>query len=306
MKKIILSALVAAAVISCNKGGGSGSGGSVNKLENEDQKAGYAYGVIIGQDVEKYSQSLRADSLNYSEVEKGIWDYLNNSSNEKNSYYQGQSIGFSIANFLKTQKLDGKIDQKYIVSGIMNVLKRDSLLLSRDSVMPFIQDYMQKNHEKIKADNLEKGNKFLEDKKKNSKVQATESGLLYEVIKEGDGEQPTSNSEVKVNYTGKLTDGKVFDESKKGEPVGFNLMSVIPGWTEGLQLMKTGAKYKFYIPAHLAYGANGSPDGSIGPNEVLEFEVELVETKEAEAAPGQLQFTPEQLQQMMQQQQGGN
>jgi len=302
MKKIIVSAILAAAVISCDK---AGSSSSVNKLENEDQKAGYAYGMYVGQDVEKYSQSLKEDSLNYSELEKGIWDYLNSSSKDRNSYAQGQSIGLSIQNFLKTQKLEGKIDQKYIVAGIMNVLKKDSVLFSKDSVMSFIQTYMQKNHERMMSDNLEKGNKFLESKKKSSKVQATESGLLYEVVKEGTGAQPTENSVVKVNYIGKLTDGKVFDESKKGEPIEFPLMNVIPGWREGLQLMKVGSKYKFYIPANLAYGANGSPDGSIGPNETLEFEVELLETKEAPEPSSQMQLTPEQLQQFMQQQ-GGN
>src|SRR5690606_31762117 len=141
MKKIIVSAILAAAVISCDK---AGSSSSVNKLENEDQKAGYAYGMYVGQDVEKYSQSLKEDSLNYSELEKGIWDYLNSSSKDRNSYAQGQSIGLSIQNFLKTQKLEGKIDQKYIVAGIMNVLKKDSVLFSKDSVMSFIQTYMQK------------------------------------------------------------------------------------------------------------------------------------------------------------------
>lgn len=301
MKKIILSAILAAAVISCDK---AGRGSSVNKLENEDQKAGYAYGVYVGQDVERYSQSLREDSLNYNELEKGIWDYLNSSNKDRISYAQGQSIGMSIDNFLKTQKLEGKVDQKYIVAGIMNVLKKDSLLFSKDSVMPYIQTYMQKNHERIMAENLEKGNKFLEEKKKSSKVKETESGLLYEVIEEGNGEQPAENSIVKVNYIGKLVDGKVFDESEKDKPAEFSLMSVIPGWREGLQLMKTGGKYKFYIPANLAYGMNGAPGGSIGPNEVLEFEVELLEVKDGPDASSQLQLTPEQIQQMMQQQQG--
>lgn len=302
MKKIFLSAILAVVVISCDK---AGSSGSINKLENQDQKAGYAYGVYVGQDVEKYSQSLKEDSLNYKELEKGIWDFLSSSNKDRTSYAQGQSIGMSIQNFLKTQKLEGKIDEKYIVAGIMNILKKDSLLFSKDSVMPFIQTYMQKNHERITAENLESGNKFLEDKKKSSKVKATESGLLYEVIKEGTGEQPVENSVVKVNYIGKLPNGKVFDESKKGEPIEFPLMNVIPGWREGLQLMKAGGKYKFYIPANLAYGMNGTPDGSIGPNEALEFEVELLEVKEAPEVSNQFQLTPEQIQQMMQQQ-GGN
>lgn len=302
MKKIIVSAILAAVIISCNKAGGSGS---VNKLENDDQKAGYAYGINIGQQVEQFSQSLKEDSLNYAELEKGIWDYLNNGGKDRDSYAHGQSIGLSIQNFIKTQKLEGKVDQKYVVAGIMDVLKKDSLLFNKDSVGFFMQHYMQNNREKMMAENLEKGNKFLEEKKKDSKVKATASGLLYEVVKEGTGALPNQNSIVKVNYKGKLIDGKVFDESKK-EPVEFPLANVIPGWTEGLQLMKVGSKYKFYIPANLAYGMNGSPDGQIGPNETLEFEVELLEAKDAPAQAPQQELTPEQIQQLMQQQGGGN
>jgi len=299
MKKIIVSAVLAATIISCNQAGGSGS--SVTKLENDDQKAGYAYGLNIGQQVEQYSQSLNKDSLNYAELEKGIWEYLNNSGKDRDSYAQGQSIGLSIQGFIKGQKLEGKIDAKYVVAGIMDVLKKDSLKFSKDSVGMFMQKYMMDNRDKMAAENLEKGNKFLEDKKKNSKVQETASGLLYEVVKEGTGALPTENSIVKVNYKGQLTDGEVFDESK-GEPIEFPIANVIPGWREGLQLMKVGSKYKFYIPANLAYGLNGS--GSIGPNEVLEFEVELLEAKDAPQQAPQQQLTPEQIQQLMQQQQG--
>lgn len=304
MKKIIVSAILAAVIISCNKSGGTG--GSVEKLENDDQKAGYAYGINIGQQVEQFSMSLKEDSLNYAELEKGIWDYLNNSGKDKDSYAHGQSIGLSIQNFIKTQKLEGKVDAKFVVAGIMDILKKDSLKFSKDSVGMFMQTYMQSNRDKMMAENVEKGNKFLEEKKKNSNVKATASGLLYEVVKEGTGALPTENSIVKVHYKGKLVDGKVFDESKK-EPVEFPLANVIPGWKEGLQLMKVGSKYKFYIPANLAYGMNGSPDGQIGPNETLEFEVELIEAKDAPAQAPQQQLTPEQIQQLMQQQQqGGN
>lgn len=297
MKKIFVSAILAAVIISCNKGGGSGS--AVNKLENDDQKAGYAYGLNIGQQVEQFSMSLKEDSLNYAEIEKGIWDYLNNGNKDRDSYAHGQSIGLSIQNFIKTQKLEGKVDPKFVVQGIMDVLKKDSLKFSKDSVGIFMQKYMQDNRNKMMAENLEKGNKFIESKKKDSKVKSTESGLLYEVIKEGSGEQPAENSMVKVNYVGKLSDGKVFDETKK-EPAEFPLQNVIPGWKEGLQLMKVGSKYKFYIPANLAYGPNGTPDGSIGPNEALEFEVELLEVNEA---PAQQQLTPDQIQQIMKSQQ---
>ena len=106
----------------------------------------------------------------------------------------------------------------------------------------------------------------------------TASGLKYKVVKEGTGAMPKAEDTVEVHYTGKLLDGTVFDSSvERGEPAIFPLNRVIPGWTEGLQLMKEGAKYEFFIPPYLAYGERGT--GSIGPNATLYFEVELFKVK---------------------------
>lgn len=280
MKKIIASAAFFTLIISCNTSG-SGNAQVTDKLENDDQKAAYAYGVNIGEQVLQYSESLKEDSLNYDEIQKGLLDYINQDKKKRESYANGQSIGLAMQNFIKGQKLDGKVDEKLVLQGLMAVLKKDSLLFPKDSISSFMNKYVQKNRDRIKDENTKKGNEFLESKKKDSKVKATESGLLYEVVKEGNGAQPNDNSLVEVNYEGKLIDGKTFDSSEKGNPVKFPIKNVIKGWQEGLKLMKVGSKYKFYIPGSLAYGEYGSPDGKIGPNETLVFDVELVSTEEA-------------------------
>jgi len=130
--------------------------------------------------------------------------------------------------------------------------------------------------------NLEAANNFLAANKSKDGVTTTGSGLQYKVLEEGksDGKSPSDVDAVKVHYEGTLLNGTVFDSSyARGEPIEFPLTGVIPGWIEGLQLMKEGAKFRFFIPPDLAYGATPRPGGPIGPNEALIFEVELIEVK---------------------------
>ena len=145
-----------------------------------------------------------------------------------------------------------------------------------EEAQKLITDYLTELQQKAEAAAREAGEKFLEENKKNEKVQITASGLQYIVEKEGEGAQPSAEEEVTVQYTGKLTDGTVFDSSvNRGEPATFPLNRVIPGWTEGVQLMKEGAKYTFFIPSDLAYGPQGVPN-AIPPHSTLIFEVELL------------------------------
>ncbi len=123
--------------------------------------------------------------------------------------------------------------------------------------------------------NLEEGKAFLEQNRTKEGVFVTESGLQYEIVEQGDGAKPLATDRVNVHYRGVLLNGTEFDSSyKRGEPISFALNGVIPGWTEGLQLMSIGSKYKFYIPADLAYG--GRSQGAITPNSTLIFDVELL------------------------------
>jgi FKBP-type peptidyl-prolyl cis-trans isomerase len=126
---------------------------------------------------------------------------------------------------------------------------------------------------------LENGQRFLKENAEKQGVKTTPSGLQYKVLREGTGNSPKATDVVVVNYRGTLTNGKEFDSSyKAGQPIEFPLNRVIPGWTEGVQLMKEGAKFEFFIPSNLAYGPRGA-GGVIGPDETLIFEVELLKVK---------------------------
>ncbi len=145
-----------------------------------------------------------------------------------------------------------------------------------EEAQKLINEYLQKLQGEMEARAREVGSKFLAENKLKEGVKETASGLQYVVEKEGTGAKPGPEDEVTVHYTGKLLDGTVFDSSvSRGEPATFPLNRVIPGWTEGVQLMSEGAKYTFFIPSDLAYGPQGVPN-AIPPHSTLIFEVELI------------------------------
>ncbi len=160
--------------------------------------------------------------------------------------------------------------------GVKSVFDGSEPAMSVEEAQKMIQDYLNDLQKKAEEAAKAAGKQFLEENKKNADVKETASGLQYVVEKEGEGASPAATDEVTVHYTGRLLDGTVFDSSvNRGEPATFPLNRVIPGWTEGVQLMKEGAKYTFFIPSDLAYGPQGIP-GAIPPHSTLVFEVELI------------------------------
>jgi len=182
------------------------------------------------------------------------------------------AIGLSVANFYRQQGI--KLNTSIVSKACNDVLEKKKTLLTDEQANLI---FMCHSNPQICV-NVKEGEKFLAQNKKNQNVKTTASGLQYEVVTAGTGIRPIATDTVVVNYKGTLTNGNEFDNSyKRGEPASFALNGVIRGWTEGLQLMTVGSKYRFYIPYQLAYGLNDMqaiPGGS-----VLVFEVELLNVK---------------------------
>jgi len=186
------------------------------------------------------------------------------------------AIGVNIGEGLSQQISD--VNPDLLKSGLDDALDSNKLaLFAGQDCQQIIQSYFMKKQEAATAELKAGGIKFLEENKTKDGVMTTASGLQYIVIKEGTGNQPIETSNVTVHYHGTTPEGVIFDSSvDRGEPATFALNQVIKGWTEGVQLMKEGAKYKFFIPEELAYGANPRPGSPIEPYMPLVFEIELI------------------------------
>jgi len=185
------------------------------------------------------------------------------------------SIGVLDGNFFKSQGIE-KINSAVLAAGFADALKGKTLFTPEQCDM-IVRTAMQKNGRKKIQPAIDEGLKFLAENAKKPGVKQTATGLQYEVMTEGTGAKPADTSVVKVHYEGFLLNGKKFDSSRdRGEPTQFPLNQVIRGWTEGVQLMGIGSKYKFYIPYQLAYGEQGSGE-MIPGGALLVFEVELID-----------------------------
>ena len=191
---------------------------------------------------------------------------------EKVSY----AVGMSIAESLKSQKLD-KLDLNMLKNGIEDVFENNTFKVNPSEANELIKSYMDEANNAAYGEIKQKGIDYLKENQKRSEIKTTESGLQYEILTEAEGARPSSTDNVTVHYHGTLIDGTVFDSSvERGTPASFGVHQVIPGWTEALQLMNVGSKYRLHIPQELAYGANPHPGGPIEPFSALIFDVELL------------------------------
>jgi len=199
---------------------------------------------------------------------------------DKLSYALGLGIGQQLAQMGVGSFLN--VDD--FAQSIKDVLTGNKLKVGHREAQQMLQEYFAKQEQKMQAERAEKGKaareegeNYLAENAKKEGVVTLKSGLQYQVLREGNGKKPTAKDQVKCHYEGFLIDGTVFDSSvQRGEPAVFGLQQVIAGWTEGLQLMQEGAKYRFFIPYRLAYGEGGAGQ-LIPPFAALIFDVELIE-----------------------------
>ena len=301
MKKLLFLVLPAIFLFACNSGKNNDKEDQQTKEEQVDfsdeiSNTSYSIGMQI-------SESLITGGLNdYVNIDK-IVDGLNDQLDEKSDISLQEadqilqsfvvdiqnSVDVSSSASSASYAIGVQIGENFIMQGLDTVLNIGSLKIGLkdhfekkskigiEEANQNVQKFFSEFQKSQSGDKIAEGEKFLEENGKRSEVTTTESGLQYEVLEVGNGPKPSLSSTVKTHYHGTLLDGTVFDSSvERGEPISFPLTGVISGWTEALQLMPVGSKWKLYLPYDLAYGEKGSP-GGIAPYETLIFEVELID-----------------------------
>lgn len=187
------------------------------------------------------------------------------------------AVGVSVANFYKQQGIT-KLNTNLVSKAISDMLTAKKPLLDNDAANAVLNKYMMALQADKSKPNIDSGQKCLAKNKLKPGIKTTASGLQYEILRDSSGPKPTASDSVTCNYKGTLLNGTVFDDSyARGTPITFSLAGVIKGWTEGLQLMSVGSKYKFYVPYNLGYGP--SDYGPIPGGSMLTFEIELLAIK---------------------------
>lgn len=284
MKKLIFACLAAALAAgtftSCKN--------TSAEVRNEVDSISYAAGVMYSDGLLDYQINRNGlDSAYVKEFIKGIQDGAKDKSAKEKAYNAGLMIGDQIKNqifpMINEQILGNDsarvVNEEVFFDTFIRALNGEAMDMTSDKAQIFIREASEKNHEKqMEAQygaNKAAGKAWLENNKTADGVVTTESGLQYKIIKLGNGEKPSATDRVVCNYRGTLIDGTEFDSSyKRNEPTTFALNSVIPGWTEGFQLMPAGSKFELYIPYELAYKAQDR--GNIKPFSTLIFEIEFL------------------------------
>jgi FKBP-type peptidyl-prolyl cis-trans isomerase FkpA/FKBP-type peptidyl-prolyl cis-trans isomerase FklB len=232
------------------------------ELNTDAQKFGYAIGIDLGNSLKPVSTHVDVTALKQGLDDVGA------------AHAKIDTAKKALEASPNDEKLKKDLEEAQKMPGLkLDEAAREAI---KTSVAKTMQEEQLKQREEQAAKATEEGTAFLAENAKKAGVKTTASGLQYEVLTEGSGDSPKATDEVTVHYRGTLINGEEFDSSiARGQPVTFPLGNVIPGWTEGVQLMKPGAKYKFYIPSSLGYGERGA-GVKIGPNQTLIFEVELI------------------------------
>jgi len=276
---VLMAGMVVAVLASC---GGAGTG----KVVMNNVKDTISYSIGMGRAVRVYKEQLPYDIVDSTTMKAFMKGFIEAAANPENKEKLAYALGFEIGCQEMSQAYVGLAENLFgagesfnknnYISGFSDGMLDNWKIMTfeeADETSNRLYEYLsQRQYDKVKEENAA----FLEKKAKENNVVKTASGLLYEVVKLGDGgPKPTAESDVEVRYHGELIDGTVFDESTT--PITLNLGRVIKGWTEGLQLMSVGDKYKLYIPYDLAYGEQGTQ--GIKPYSTLIFDVELVSIK---------------------------
>jgi len=293
MKKILMMCGAAVAMVAATASCGSSSS---SEPKTADDSINCVIGEFSGSQLNQSYASLPDEmkgKFNKAEILKGLKDVLMTDTT-KQSYVTGMQIGLQLWGQLYQMESSGiKVDRKMVYDAYAKAFNADSVgdmsvIAARyQTAMSSVQKrIMQAQEEKAAAEaaarenspeakkNVADGTAYVNKmKKEDPSIKTTESGLSYKVITEGNGAKPDDSATVNVKYVGKHIDGKEFDSNDNAK---FPVRGVIPGFAEGLKLMGQGAHYILYIPGKLAYGVDGTPDGSIGPNETLVFDVEVL------------------------------
>lgn len=255
----------------------------VGKLKNGTDSLSYTAGIVLTNGLYDYLKQIGVEENQMDDFTAGFWEAIttrndvHETARRKGKEIAGQVIERMVPN-MKAQFTDtpDSISEELLYRGFLDVLLKDTTVFSAKNGEKVYKEKETYNKESVQKKQIAAGKAFLEENAKKEGVITTASGLQYKVLKQGDGKVPGKNSQVKVNYEGRLTDGTVFDASSKhgDAPASFRADQVIAGWTEALTMMPVGSKWQLYIPQELAYGSRAA--GQIPPYSTLIFDVELV------------------------------